>query len=127
MQGDPTEIPRERLRRPEAADYCRRRLGQSVKINTLRTWPIPYRQIGRDAVYEIADLDRFIDARLKIALVRRPQQPPKLGRLRSELAAATMQPAGPSLSPDQQEAPVERAYEPSRPLPVPDPRGWERE
>ncbi len=37
----------------------------------MRTWPIPYRQVGRDAVYEIADLDRFIDARLNGAPVRR--------------------------------------------------------
>jgi hypothetical protein len=70
MQGettDPTEIPRQRLRRAEAAEYARRRLGQSVKVNTLRSWKIPYRQIGRDAVYEIEDLDRFFDARLAAA------------------------------------------------------------
>ena len=74
MQGettDPTEIPRRRLRRAEAADYCRRRLGQSVKVNTLRSWPIRYRQVGRDAVYELVDLDRFIDERLAAAPVRR--------------------------------------------------------
>jgi hypothetical protein len=65
------EAPRERLRRSEAAAYARRRLGQSVKPNTLRAWPVPYKQIGRDAVYEISDLDRFIDARLKAAPVRR--------------------------------------------------------
>jgi hypothetical protein len=65
------EAPRERLRRSEAAAYARRRLGQSVKVNTLRSWPIPYRQVGRDAVYELADLDRFIEARLKAAPVRR--------------------------------------------------------
>jgi ribosomal protein L7/L12 len=67
------ETSRERLRRSEAAAYARRRLGQSVKVNTLRSWPIPYRQVGRDAVYELADLDRFIDARLKAAPVRRAQ------------------------------------------------------
>jgi hypothetical protein len=74
MQGettDPAEIPRQRLRRAEAADYCRRRLGQSVKGNTLRSWPVAYKQIGRDAVYELVDLDRFIDARLAAAPVRR--------------------------------------------------------
>jgi hypothetical protein len=68
MQDD---APRERLRRSEAAAYARRRLGQSVKPNTLRSWPVPYKQIGRDAVYELADLDRFIDARLAAAPVRR--------------------------------------------------------
>jgi hypothetical protein len=108
MQGDPTEIPRERLRRPEAAVYCARRLGQSVKVNTLRTWSIAYRQVGRDAVYEIVDLDRFIDERLKAAPRRRPpagQQP------RKPLAA---------LEPliDQQETAIERA---------PEPRAWVRE
>jgi hypothetical protein len=71
-KSDPTEIPRERLRRAEAADYARRRLGQSVKVNTLRSWPISYRQIGRDAVYELADLDRFIDERLAAAPRRGP-------------------------------------------------------
>jgi hypothetical protein len=65
------EAPRERLRRAEAAAYARQRLGQSVKVNTIRAWPIPYRQIGRDAVYEISDLDCFIDARLAAAPVRR--------------------------------------------------------
>ena len=69
---DPAEIPRERLRRPEAAAYCQRRLGQSVKPNTLRDWAVPYRQLGRDAVYELVDLDRFIDARLAAAAVRNP-------------------------------------------------------
>jgi|ERR1700722_8993545 hypothetical protein len=68
---DPTVVPRQRLRRSEAAAYARRRLGQSVKPNTLRSWPVPYKQIGRDAVYELADLDRFIDARLAAAPVRR--------------------------------------------------------
>jgi hypothetical protein len=68
MQDEP---PRERLRRAEAADYARRRLGQSVRVNTLRSWPIPYRQVGRDAIYEISDLDRFIEARLAAAPVRR--------------------------------------------------------
>ena len=65
------ETPPERLRRSEAAAYARRRLGQCVTPNTLRCWPVPYRQIGRDAVYEISDLDRFIDARLAAAPVRR--------------------------------------------------------
>jgi hypothetical protein len=69
--ADPTEVPLQRLRRAEAAAYARRRLGQSVTINTLRSWPILYRQVGRDAVYEISDLDRFIDARLEAAPRRR--------------------------------------------------------
>jgi hypothetical protein len=77
MQDDPAEIPRERLRRAEAAAYARRRLGQSVRVNTLRSWPIPYRQVGRDAVYEISDLDRFIEARLAAAPVRRAPTAPE--------------------------------------------------
>jgi hypothetical protein len=72
------EAPRERLRRSEATAYARRRLGQSVKANTLRAWPIPYKQIGRDAVYEIADLDKFIDARLAAAPARRAPAPRSL-------------------------------------------------
>ena len=82
--NDPAEIPRERLRRPEAADYCRRRLGQSVKVNTLRTWPIPYKQVGRDAVYEIVDLNRFIDERLAAAPRRRPGPAPDFVALYQE-------------------------------------------
>jgi hypothetical protein len=66
------EVPVERLRRVEAAAYARKRLGQSVKVNTLRTWPIPYKQLGRDAVYELKDLDAFIDARLAGAARRVP-------------------------------------------------------
>jgi hypothetical protein len=88
MQGeatDPAEIPRERLRRSEAAAYARRRLGQSVKVNTLRSWPIPYRQVGRDAVYEISDLDRFIEARLAAAPLRRAPGGQQIGA--SDLAA----------------------------------------
>jgi hypothetical protein len=80
---DPAEIPRERLRRAEAAAYARRRLGQSVKVNTLRSWPIPYRQVGRDAVYEISDLDRFIDARLAAAPLRRALSPADQARVAS--------------------------------------------
>jgi hypothetical protein len=80
---DEIDPPRDRLRRAEAAAYARRRLGQSVKVNTLRSWPIPYRQVGRDAVYELSDLDRFIDARLAAAPLRRA--PP---RERQETAMA---------------------------------------
>jgi hypothetical protein len=83
MQDEAIDPPRERLRRAEAAAYARRRLGQSVKVNTLRSWPIPYRQVGRDAVYEIADLDRFIDARLAAAPLRRAE------RLETAIARAT--------------------------------------
>ena len=83
---DPTDIPRERLRRPEAADYCQRRLGQSVKPNTLRGWAVPYRQLGRDAVYEVSDLDRFIDARLAAADVRLAGRPPGAGAKSTEPA-----------------------------------------
>jgi hypothetical protein len=73
------EAPRERLRRSEAAAYASRRLGQSVKVNTLRSWPITYRQVGRDAVYELADLNRFIEARLAAAPVRRAPGGQRIG------------------------------------------------
>jgi hypothetical protein len=78
MQGeatDPAEVPRVRLRRSAAANYLHQRLGQSVSPNTLRSWPISYKQLGRDAVYELVDLDAFIDARLKAAPVRRGAPP----------------------------------------------------
>jgi hypothetical protein len=62
---------RERLRRSEAADYVQERLGQPVSPNTLRAWPTPYKLVGRDAVYEIVDLDRLIKERLEAAPKRR--------------------------------------------------------
>ena len=49
-----------------------------LKPNTLRGWLVPYRQIGRDAVYELSDLDRFIDARLVAADVRLAGRPDNL-------------------------------------------------
>ncbi len=87
MQGiafPPLEVPLTRLRRPEAAVYLSRRLGQSVRVNTLRTWPIPYRQVGRDAVYEISDLDAFADARLAAAPRRRPGPTPDFAAMFEE-------------------------------------------
>ena len=82
------ETPPERLRRSEAAAYARRQLGQSVTPNTLRSWPVPYRQVGRDAVYEISDLDRFIDARLAAAPRRRaPIDPAAVYETRRKLLA----------------------------------------
>jgi hypothetical protein len=69
-----SEQKRERLRRSEAAVYARDRLGQTVTTHTLRTWPVPYKVLGRDAVYEVSDLDRFIEARLAGAAVRLPQR-----------------------------------------------------
>ena len=87
------EAPSERLRRSEAAAYARRRLGQSVKPNTLRAWPVPYKQIGRDAVYELADLDRFIDARLAAAPVRRaPIDPAAIYEKRRKLLVGNVSP-----------------------------------
>ena len=115
---DPDEIPRERLRRSEAAAYAHRRLGQSVKVNTLRSWPIRYRQVGRDAVYEIVDLDLFIDERLAAAPVRRSpidRQHKPLAALEPEPVAGVMKPP---LLLDQQERATAWA---------PEPRGWVRE
>jgi hypothetical protein len=83
MQGeatDPAEVPRVRLRRSAAANYLHQRLGQNVSPNTLRSWPISYKQLGRDAVYELVDLDAFIDERLKAAPVRRSGPAPERER-----------------------------------------------
>ena len=46
------------------------RLGQNVSPNTLRNWPIPYKLTGRDATYDVRDLDTFAETRL--AAVRVP-------------------------------------------------------
>ena len=84
MRRKPIAVSRQRLRRAEAAEYLHGRLGQSVKLNTLRTWPIPYRQVGRDAVYEIADLDAFVDARLAAAPRRRAGPAPDFAAMFEE-------------------------------------------
>lgn len=82
--SEPIAVSRQRLRRAEAADYCRLRLGQSVRLNTLRGWPISYRQVGRDAVYELKDLDAFIDARLAAAPRRRAGPTPDFASMFEE-------------------------------------------
>jgi hypothetical protein len=61
---------RRRLTRSEAAAYMSERADQHISPDTLRGWPVPYRQLGRDAMYEIADLDRFIEERFAAAPVR---------------------------------------------------------
>jgi hypothetical protein len=76
-QPAPAPIPPERLRRAEAAAYLRAKLGQNVSPNTLRSWPIRYRQLGRDAVYEVRDLDAFSTARIAAA----PERSADLGRV----------------------------------------------
>jgi hypothetical protein len=62
---------RERLRRSDAADYVQEQLGRPVSPNKLRVWPIPYKLDGRDAIYEVSDLDLFIRERLAAAPKRR--------------------------------------------------------
>jgi hypothetical protein len=59
-----TEAPRKRMKRIEAAAYLQRLLDLPVSPKTIRAWPIPYRHFGRDAVYEVIDLDRFAEKRL---------------------------------------------------------------
>jgi hypothetical protein len=83
----PIEVPRTRLRRSAAAAYLHQRLGQNVSLNTLRAWPIRYRQIGRDAVYEVADLDAFVEARLRAAPLRRTSASPPLTAFKRVKAA----------------------------------------
>ena len=69
-----------RLRRAAAAVYFGRRLGKDVRVNTIRVWPIRYRQVGRDAIYEIADLDAFADAKIAAAPRRRAGPSPDFAR-----------------------------------------------
>jgi hypothetical protein len=68
---DKSEISRQRLRRVAAAAYLADKLGPNVSPNTLRGWRIPYKQLGRDATYDVRDLDAFAEARLNGAAVRR--------------------------------------------------------
>ena len=77
---DKSELYRQRLRRTAAAAYLTDKLGPNVSPNTLRSWPIPYKQLGRDATYEIRDLDAFAEARIAgapcAARALRPISPP---------------------------------------------------
>ena len=66
--NNPVEVPsievaRARLSRRPAAAYLGAKMGKPVSVNTIRVWKIPYRVVGRDAVYEIVDLDKFADAK----------------------------------------------------------------
>jgi hypothetical protein len=73
--SNPVEIPdvavtRARLSRRPAAVYLGAKMGKNVSVNTIRVWGIPYRNVGRDSIYEIRDLDDFADAQLAAAPVR---------------------------------------------------------
>ena len=73
--NNPVEVPsievaRARLSRRPAAAYLGAKMGKPVSVNTIRVWKIPYRVVGRDAVYEIVDLDKFADAKVAAADVR---------------------------------------------------------
>jgi hypothetical protein len=69
---DKSELQRKRMRRAAAAAYLTDRLGPNVSPNTLRNWPIPYKLTGRDATYDVRDLDTFAETRLAAAAVRVP-------------------------------------------------------
>jgi hypothetical protein len=56
-----------RLNRVSSARYLAELLGRPVSPNTLRMWDIRRRQVGRDSVYEVPDLDAFAEARLAAA------------------------------------------------------------
>ena len=58
------------MARNAAAAYLGAKMGKNVSVNTIRIFPIPYRQIGRDAVYEISDLDAFVDGKIATAQTR---------------------------------------------------------
>jgi hypothetical protein len=81
---DKSEITRQRLRRAAAAAYLTDKLGPNVSPNTLRSWPIPYKQLGRDATYEVRDLDAFAEARIACAAVRRAGSSPDFAAMFEE-------------------------------------------
>jgi hypothetical protein len=81
---DKSEITRQRLRRAAAAAYLTDKLGPTISPNTLRSWPIAYKQLGRDATYEIRDLDAFAEARIAAAAVRRAGPSPDFAALYEE-------------------------------------------
>jgi hypothetical protein len=75
---DPSELTRKRLRRAAAAAYLSDKLGPTISPNTMRSWGIPYKVTGRDATYEVRDLDVFVEARLASAAARLPGSAPDL-------------------------------------------------
>ena len=77
-------LSHQQLRRVAAAAYLTDKLGPNVSPNTLRSWPIPYKQLGRDATYEIRDLDAFAEARIAGAAVRRSGPAPDFAAMFEE-------------------------------------------
>jgi hypothetical protein len=71
---DTTDAPqfRRRLKRKAACSFLAERLGCGVSPAWIRRQPIPYAQIGRDASYGEADLERFVEQRLSAAPHRMP-------------------------------------------------------
>ena len=69
---DTTDTPqlRRRLKRKAACAFLAERLGAGVSPAWIRRQAIPYVQIGRDASYGEADLERFIEQRLSAAPTR---------------------------------------------------------
>jgi hypothetical protein len=63
---------RRRLKRKAACAFLAERLGARVSTAWIRRQPIPYVQIGRDASYGQADLERFVEQRLSAAPNRMP-------------------------------------------------------
>ena len=63
---------RRRMKRKDACAFLSERLGAGVSSPTIRRWPIPYVQIGRDASYAQDDLERFVEQRLESAPHRMP-------------------------------------------------------
>ena len=53
-----------------------RRWGNPFQSTRFEFWKVPYRVVGRDAVYEVVDLDKFADAKLAGAAVRHPGPSP---------------------------------------------------
>jgi hypothetical protein len=59
-----------RLTRADACAFLAERLGVRVSPGTIRRWPVPYKQIGRDASYLESDLEAYVRQRLERAPIR---------------------------------------------------------
>lgn len=63
------------LDRPGVARFAGQVTGEVPSIPAIRKWPIPYRQIGRKAIYQPDDVLAFLRKRFAEAPVRRAGRP----------------------------------------------------
>ena len=73
------------LDRPGVAKLAGQVTGEVPSIPAIRKWPVPYRQIGRKAIYQPDDVLAFLRKRFAEAPIRRAGRPINDGPTRTAL------------------------------------------